>query len=979
VNGVVEGTRIDAVRRGLAGLPLSLLLAAFIAAAGVSPAPAATIVVDSTDDPLAAVTDGNCTLREAIDSVGSTGTDDCEDGVDAAADAIVFDGLSGPGPHVISASNGFILNRPASIDASNAPGEVRIDGQAAVGPAAAFGIQLRADAAVVRGLTVTRWSQIGVKIDIQTVGLPPADGVEVLDSFIGTDRSGAVGLGNGSSGVAVGIDNGDPDYQPDNTVIRGNVISGNANGVSVAGEETDNTSLAGNLIGTTPTATAALPNASFGVRVSGGADLTRIGGPATGDGNVISGNGSNAVLVSAAADDISGTIVRNNLIGLGADGSTALGNGGVGVALNGSVDNTELRGNAISANGSAGIQMADGASGGVDSTTIAGNRIGTDDAGSVLRANSEAVVMTAPNGQGITNTTVGGPRSPGGNCVDPCNVVAGGRILLNSPTVINTDILGNHIGLDTAGTSALKDPVQVNRIELNFGDDTSVGSPAGPNLIGGGNNAIKVDFGYAGEASIRSNRIGVGNGSGADLGASNAGVLIQGADGVVVGGTAAGEGNEIANNGTGVQVDTGGTNNPILGNLIYDNGGLGIDLFDGGGGGVTPNDVGDLDTGSNDLQNYPEIEVVAGGPLTRILGRFMSTAAALFRLEFFASPQPDVSGFGEGQRFIGSALVNGSGARSGFDVSVPAATAPGEFITATATRINGGTPGSTSEFSAAIEVDSCGVNAQAAGAIVGTPQPDLLSGTPSDDVICGGGGNDSIAPGEGNDVLIGGPGTDIVDHSTAALPLTVNLGQGASTGQGNNFLRSIEGVDGSGLADSLAGSAGADLINGGGGADVIAAFAGADRVDGGGGNDRVNAGTGNDRILGRGGNDRVFGRSGRDNLSGGGGDDVLDSGGGAGEVIRGGSGRDVLRGGAGRSLLFGDGGNDRLFGQAGRDSLVGGGGNDLLDSGSGTGDVARGGAGRDFLRGGAGRRDLCDGGSGRDRANRTCERKRRVP
>ncbi len=77
-------------------------------------ASAATIVVDTTDDASPNVSDGNCSQREAISSVGSLGIDDCDDGSDGAVDTIVFDDLTGPGPHVINAARDFILNQPMS-------------------------------------------------------------------------------------------------------------------------------------------------------------------------------------------------------------------------------------------------------------------------------------------------------------------------------------------------------------------------------------------------------------------------------------------------------------------------------------------------------------------------------------------------------------------------------------------------------------------------------------------------------------------------------------------------------------------------------------------------------------------------------------------------------------------------------------------------------------------------------------------------
>jgi hypothetical protein len=76
-----------------------------------------------------------------------------------------------------------------------------------------------------------------------------------------------------------------------------------------------------------------------------------------------------------------------------------------------------------------------------------------------------------------------------------------------------------------------------------------------------------------------------------------------------IGGTAAGEGNTIAFSGSsGIQV-TGGKGLAILGNSIFSNNGLGIDLDNDAdpltSDGVTPNDLGDGDTGGNGLQNFP--------------------------------------------------------------------------------------------------------------------------------------------------------------------------------------------------------------------------------------------------------------------------------------------------------------------------------------------------------------------------------------
>ena len=89
---------------------------------------------------------------------------------------------------------------------------------------------------------------------------------------------------------------------------------------------------------------------------------------------------------------------------------------------------------------------------------------------------------------------------------------------------------------------------------------------------------------------IQGNSIGI-NASGAALGNLRNGVQISDGTGTQVGGTAAGAGNVIANNGAsapsnwaGVAINPGNSHS-VLGNLIYNDSGLGIDL---GSNGATP-------------------------------------------------------------------------------------------------------------------------------------------------------------------------------------------------------------------------------------------------------------------------------------------------------------------------------------------------------------------------------------------------------
>jgi hypothetical protein len=164
------------------------------------------------------------------------------------------------------------------------------------------------------------------------------------------------------------------------------------------------------------------------------------------------------------------------------------------------------------------------------------------------------------------------------------------------------------------------------------------------------------------------------------------------------------------NSGNGVEVASG-EHNALSSNFIFSNGGLGIDL---GSDGVTTNDVGDADSGANNLQNYPVLtSAESDGVNTVIQGSLNSTANTEFLLEFFSNTNCDPSGHGEGERSIGAIFqtTDGSGNLT-IDTNFPISVSAGEFITATATPLDvDGVPTDTSEFSACVEVLASGNHA----------------------------------------------------------------------------------------------------------------------------------------------------------------------------------------------------------------------------------------------------------------------------
>lgn len=260
-------------------------------------------------------------------------------------------------------------------------------------------------------------------------------------------------------------------------------------------------------------------------------------------------------------------------------------------------------------------------------------------------------------------------------------------------------VQGNFIGTDAPGTTALN-------LGSGTGIDVSHASGVvinGGNVISGNGTGISIhSSGISGASSdsttVQGNFIGTAADGVTALGNTGVGVDIFISDNNVIGGTNSGEGNVIAFNG-GVGVGIGiGTHNPIQGNSIFSNGGLGIDLDTAG---VSLNDLGDSDTGANNLQNFPRITAVtATSGNVAISGVLNSRPSTDYRLEFFNNDAADPSGFGEGQTFLGFAdVTTDTGSNATFNVSFPFAGSV-KVVTSTATDPDG----NTSEFSHAFGI-----------------------------------------------------------------------------------------------------------------------------------------------------------------------------------------------------------------------------------------------------------------------------------
>ena len=329
---------------------------------------------------------------------------------------------------------------------------------------------------------------------------------------------------------------------------------------------------------------------------------------------------------------------------------------------------------------------------------IAGNFIGTNASGTAafpIPNNGSGVFIKTPNNL-IGGLTPGDRNVLSGNG----NPNGGTGIYLTTASATGNKIIGNYMGTTASGMLPIGN--YNDGIILNDASSNVIGglTPAERNVISGNNSYGISVGGSSSNNQITGNFIGSrADGTGSFFGNGTGITFVQSASGNTVGGTALGAGNLIAfNNGAGVSVDDTSINNAILGNSIYSHlNQIGIDLYTGALG-VTPNDVGDGDTGANSLQNFPVITaVISTGGTTTIQGTLDSAVSKQFRIELFSNDACDPTGFGEGQNFLGFANVttNASGQGS-FTFNVPTANVVGGFFTATSTDPSG----NTSEFSA---------------------------------------------------------------------------------------------------------------------------------------------------------------------------------------------------------------------------------------------------------------------------------------
>jgi hypothetical protein len=342
------------------------VLAALLAVFSISTVAADTYTVANTTD------SGAGSLRQAIiNANGHTGLD-----------MIAFN-IPGSGVHTITPTSALpVITSPVVIDGYTQSGSgpntlaagdnaallIEISGTTVGNNGNALVLGPGATGSTIRGLVINNgWS---AAILVRTAN------VAVEGCFLGTDATGTMAKGN-SLGVKADLGANTSGMRVGGTAPAArNLISGNGTGILVEGGAND--AVLGNLIGTNAAGTAALGNSLDGINLQGTSSV--IGGTTTAARNVISANGRHGISLGTVTAVVQNNMVQGNFIGTDVTGTQFLGNGGDGLFVTASANNTiggtifsagAPPGNLIAGNAGNGV----GASTGVTGLSIKGNSI----------------------------------------------------------------------------------------------------------------------------------------------------------------------------------------------------------------------------------------------------------------------------------------------------------------------------------------------------------------------------------------------------------------------------------------------------------------------------------------------------------------------------------------------------------------------------------------------------------------------------
>ncbi|MBV9494857.1 MAG: DUF11 domain-containing protein, partial [Acidobacteria bacterium] len=324
---------------------------------------------------------------------------------------------------------------------------------------------------------------------------------------------------------------------------------------------------------------------------------------------------------------------------------------------------------------------------------IEGNFIGVNANGTAGFSNIQGVVLS-----GVTGARIGGTTPAA------MNVISWNDYGVHLESSTSTRVVGNLIGTTRTGTAAL------GNAGYGIFIVASTGTIVDHNVISGQTRIIQgVGVELSGDSTnneLTSNLIGVGA-DGTTPVPNSYGIRFTEFGSKAPSGNRIGvinKGNVIAHStydGISIKnVAPAAVRNSIRYDSFFDNGAadlihqhLSIDLDDDG---VTSNDTGDVDHGSNELQNFPFITSAAqavGGAIT-VAGTLDSLPSQSFVIQVHRGANCHSSGFGDGTYAAEGTVTTNAAGHAAFSIVTPALPSGG-IVSVTATD----SVGNTSEFS----------------------------------------------------------------------------------------------------------------------------------------------------------------------------------------------------------------------------------------------------------------------------------------
>lgn len=467
----------------------------------------------------------------------------------------------------------------------------------------------------------------------------------IIGNLIGTDASGKKILHNDKGIVIKSIANSN---QIGGTELKErNIISGNLQ-IGIYIEAADSNVIIGNYIGTDITGTdkVASDNDSLmqgnGVEFNIVAKHNRLGGLSFNERNIISGNKVYGIVYYG---NCSYNPAINNFIGTDYTSINPLPNA-TGICFDCASNHNDVIKNVISGNISYGLFFV---TRGTYYNRMIGNMVGVDSSGTIAVPNDIGMVVST----GAAYNIIGGEKTGDRNIFSGNKL--SGLMITNTLTEYNI-VKGNYFGTDFTGTKKI--PNLYGIMLSSFPKHNSIDS----NLISGNLMTGIILNEQADSNLIINNLIGTDITSKHNLGNGSVGVYIDNASSSNIIGTDT-TGNIIAfNNGSGILLQHYRTKyNRISGNSIYENNGLGIDIFPYG---PNKNDYKDTDEGTQSMLNYPVIELSSYDDFSHYLtiqGTVDCSYPELSTVELFESYKNSKNSYAQGKIFLGIAIPNSEG------------------------------------------------------------------------------------------------------------------------------------------------------------------------------------------------------------------------------------------------------------------------------------------------------------------------------